>query len=297
MLFLLVILLVVSVTAGCKQGESDYQINFSEMEHIKIQNQEKEAPPIRIAISSVLSPTDTIKYYQQIVEYISDTLDSPAILIQRKSYREIRNLMINNGADIALLSTGAYISFEADKNIEPIATQVRMGVPYYYGYIVVNKQSKVTKFADLKGKSIAFSDPTSYSGYIFINNKLAKLKDTPDHFFNRYIFTYNHDRSLNAVINRVVDAASVDSLAFERAKLQNPELVKDLDIIEKSKPMGTSPVVINRNLPDKTKTKIKECFLTMHEQAKLKSALDGLFIDKFVPFDQSLYKNIYGTEE
>ncbi|WP_243526885.1 phosphate/phosphite/phosphonate ABC transporter substrate-binding protein [Bacillus pseudomycoides] len=284
------ILLITLLSIGCQHERSSPQIIFSESDTMPVSSQGDKPSPIRIAISSVLSPTDTIMYYRKIANYIGEKLHRPVILIQRKSYNEISMLMMNGGADIAILSTGAYITYRHVEGLEAIAMQERMGVPYYYGYVVVNSKNELSSIHDLRGKNIAFSDPTSYSGFIFVRKKLAELSETPEHFFSRYVFTYNHESSLSAVINGVVDAAAVDSLVFERTKLKNPELIKDLKIIEKTEPIGTGPVVISSNLPDEEKRIIKESFISMHEQKIIKPAFQGLFIDRFVPFEPQLYE-------
>ncbi|HDX9589882.1 TPA: phosphate/phosphite/phosphonate ABC transporter substrate-binding protein [Bacillus pseudomycoides] len=282
---------------GCQHDRSSSQIIFSESEVMPVASQDEKPSPVRIAISSVLSPTDTIMYYRKIADYIGEKLHRPVILIQRKSYNEISMLMINGGADIAILSTGAYITYKHVEGLEAIAMQERMGVPYYYGYVVVHRENEISDINDLRGKNVAFTDPTSYSGYIFVRKKLAELSETPEHFFGRYVFTYNHESSLGAVINKVVDAAAVDSLVFERTKRQNPELVKDLKIIAKTEPIGTGPVVVRSNLPDEEKKIIKESFIFMHEQEPIKSAFQGLFIDRFVPFEPKLYEVTYEMDK
>ncbi|MFJ8527521.1 phosphate/phosphite/phosphonate ABC transporter substrate-binding protein [Bacillus sp. NPDC094106] len=287
---LFLILFITLLVVGCQHERSSPQIVFSESDTTPIRSQDDKPSPVRIAISSVLSKADTIMYYRKIANYIGEKLHRPVILIQRKSYNEISMLMMNGGADIAILSTGAYITYRHVEGLEAIAMQERMGVPYYYGYVVVHHKNELSSIQDLKGKNIAFSDPSSYSGYIFVRKKLAELSETPEHFFSRYVFTYNHESSLSAVINGVVDAAAVDSLVFERTKLKSPELIKDLKIIAKTEPIGTGPVVINSNLPDEEKRIIKEIFISMHEQEIIKPAFQGLLIDRFVPFEPKLYE-------
>lgn len=85
----------------------------------------------------------------------------------------------------------------------------------------------------------------------------------------------------------------MNSLVYEQAKRKNPDLADSLYIIAKSKPAGTSPVVISSSLPEEEKRMLQEIFLSMHEQEAMKPALDGLFIDRFVPFDPRLYETAY----
>ncbi|MDN4608148.1 substrate-binding domain-containing protein [Sporosarcina highlanderae] len=274
---------------GCEQDRSTSKIVFAEPDESPSEFQVVDAP-LRVAISSVLSPTETVMYYRELANYIGEQLDRPTILIQRKSYSEINNLMIKGAADIAFFPTGAYITNRDFEGIEAIAMQERMGLPYYYGYIVVHSESAIDSLIDLKGKNVAFTDPTSYSGYLFFEKHLENIGETPENFLGRYNFTYNHENTLNAVVERIVDGAAVNSFAFERAKLQKPELVNRLKIITRSEPIGTGPIVVRKNLPDEEKKIITDSFMSMHEIEHLLPSLQGLFIDRFVPFEPALYE-------
>jgi phosphonate transport system substrate-binding protein len=288
---LFLISIISLLVVGCKQRDTNNQIVFSKPEITPIESQDnKPTSPIRVAIISVLSPTDTITSYREIADYIGDKLDRPAILVQRKSYNEISNLIINGGADVALLTAGSYITYGRIDGIEAIALQQRMGTPYNYGYIVVHSQNEIDDIYDLKGKNIAFTDPISYSGYISVKYKLSILNETPGQFFGNYSFTYSQENSLKAVLNKVVDAAAVSALAYESVKRQNPEEAKNLKILSKSDPIGTGPVVISTNLSKEEKEIIKEGFMSMHENESMSMALQSLFIDRYLPFDPSLYE-------
>ena len=201
--------------------------------------------------------------------------------------------MINGGADIALLSTGAYITYGKKGGYEGIATQERFGSPYYYGYIVTNVENDFSTIGDLEGKDIAFYDPSSYSGYLFAKEELENLGEDITSFLGRHVYTYSHEGSLNAVLNSIVDAAAVNSLVFETMKQEIPEEIETLKIIEKSMPLGTGPVVVRSNLDEDTKEIIKESFLTLHEQDSMKPALQGLYIDRFIPFNSKYYEVLY----
>ncbi|WP_258277339.1 PhnD/SsuA/transferrin family substrate-binding protein [Paenibacillus sp. SC116] len=287
----LLICVMTILLVSCQPTHSDYQIDFTKSESAPIQSHEGKHDPIRVTFSSLLAPSDTIVHYRKIANYIGEQMQRPVILIQRKSYREMSMLVINGGADIALLSAGAYLTFRDVETLEPIAVQERMGVPYYQGYLVVNNaREDIDHITDLIGKSIAFTDPLSYSGYQFVQHKLAEMNETPEQFFGRSLFTHNHEHSLRAVIDNVVTAAAVNNLVFEQALQKQPELSKKLKVIDKSKRLGTGPVVVNRNLSDLEKDQIEHIFLTMHENEKLKAALKGLSIDRFVPVDPALFE-------
>lgn len=282
--------------AGCQLNRHNYQVVFAETEHpLAAEQPDSKSHPVRVAISSVLAPTDTINHYRKIAAYLGEKLNRPTILIQRKSYSEISTLMINGGADIAFLSSGAYLTYGHVDGIDPLVLQERMGVPYYKGYIIVHRDSDFRNINDLQGRTIAFSDPTSYSGYIFVNKALADFDETPERFFGRHIYTYSHNKSLRAVAGKIVDAAAIDDLVYEHAKIKSPEVADSVKIIATSAAVGTGPVVVSNSLSANEKRTVKDLLLTMHTQEQLKPALQGLLIDRFVPFDPKLYDIDYSA--
>ncbi|MDU2063473.1 MAG: phosphate/phosphite/phosphonate ABC transporter substrate-binding protein [Sporomusaceae bacterium] len=247
------------------------------------------AQALRVAVSSVLSPKQTIGYYRAIADYLGEALGRPVILIQRQNYGEIGMLLLNGGADIAFFSGGEYAAYSNFTDIELLVSQVRQGAPYYEGYLLVPKDSTSQSLADLRGKSVAFTDPLSYSGYSFIAYQLRQNGETPERFFSHYLYTYSHDKSLRAVASKVVDAAPVTSLAYNKAKLTAPDLAAAVRIIAVSPPAGIGPVVAGKTLTVEEREKLRSLFLTMHTEPRLAAALQGLLIDRFIMPQPELY--------
>ena len=87
--------------------------------------------PLRIAFASVMSPKETRQSYQKFVSHISQELQKPAVLLQKRTYEELNKLMDNGGADIAFFSTGAYSAYRGKTPIELLAmTQTNESVLY-----------------------------------------------------------------------------------------------------------------------------------------------------------------------
>lgn len=289
---LFVIGLVSVVFVEMRQAPGPY-IDFNKVEDTDPAATPAAGPkPLRLAISSVLSPKDSIVYYRQIANYISNKLDRPVVLIQRQSYAEVGVLLAKGGADLAFFSSGAYASLSHQDDIELLAMQQRNGVPYYRGYIIVPRTSPATQLSDLRGRTFAFSDPLSYSGYIALAHALEKNHQTPDSFFQSYLFTYSHDKSLRAVANNVVAGATVDSLVYDYTRQRSPELVDAIKIIGITEQAGTEPIVVRRGLNAESKAILRELFFTMHQDEAMSAVLGGLHIERFLPPQPELYEPI-----
>jgi phosphonate transport system substrate-binding protein len=251
-----------------------------------------DSQALRVAISSVLLPQETVMYYRSIAGFLGQHLNRSVILIQRKSYAEIALLLLNGGADIAFFSSGEYANYSGFDEIEMLASQQRMGQPYYQGYLIVAQGSGISKVSDLKGRTVAFTDPLSYSGYTFLVHMLKQKNQTPETFFGRYIYTYSHDKSFRAVANRVVDAAPITRLVYDRTKQKQPELAAAVKIIAVSPPAGIGPVVAGKSVSQGQREILRKALLAMHESPHMTPALQGLLIDRFVPPQPELFEPI-----
>jgi phosphonate transport system substrate-binding protein len=292
-LFLIVLVTVCGFAGRSFFLSKNKFINFENLEAppaIAAVNADSQA--LRVAISSVLLPQETVVHYRSIANFLGLQVDRPVMLIQRKSYAEIALLLLNGGADIAFFSSGEYANYSGFDEIEMLAAQQRMGLPYHQGYIIVAKDSEINGIDDLKGKTVAFTDPLSYSGYTFLVHMLRQRNQTPETFFGRYIYTYSHDNSFRAVVNKVVDAAPVTSLVYDRAKQKQPELAAEVRIIAFSPPAGTGPVVAGKSVSQGQREILRKALLSMHENPTILPALQGLSIDRFVPPQPELYEPI-----
>ena len=118
------------------------------------------------------------------------------------------------------------------------------------------------------------------------------MQETPESFFQSYVYTWGHDKSIKAVAQGIVDGAAVDHLIWEYANRVSPELTSRTKVIKKSPPFGIPPVVSRLGLDPELIKKVKEIFLNMHREEKGRMILKGMMIDKFVVVDDSSYDSI-----
>ena len=277
---------------GCGFNTSKPYIRFKETEQLQSNRQtiaQKDNQPLRLVVSSILPYKESVGYYRQIAEHLAIQVGRPTELIQRQSNVEASILLANGGADAALFSTGTYVSQSDTLDLETLVMQQRQGTPTYYSYIIVPKNTDDLTFASLLGKSFAFTDSMSFSGYIYPSYLLKKSGMTPEQFFSRYLFTHNHMKSLRAVADRVVDGAAIDSSVYDYAKENAPELAAAVRILSASMPIGTGPLVVKKSMNEDQKELLRSIFLNMHHNADMQPTLKGLLIDRFIKVRPEYY--------
>jgi len=291
-LLVIAILLLVLLT-GCGPGLATKSLRLADVEESSPPAGSKpEGPALRVAVASVISPKGTMAGYSGLVAYLGRRMQRRGELVQRATYIETNDLIRRNEVDVALICSGAYVAGSRDGSMELLVVPQVNGQTVYYSYIIVPKDSPVQEVRQLRGKVFAFTDPLSNTGRLAAVYLLHQMGERPEEFFQKVIYTYSHDNSIKAVADRLVDGAAVDSLVYHYALDREPGLAGKLRVIYQSPPYGIPPVVVPRQLDQGQKARLRQIFLTMHEDPEGRAILADLMIDRFVLADDSIYASI-----
>jgi|GEM_PF-205933 len=301
-IFIILLLCILFIILNYPEAEQySGQIDFSKgapLVHTKDTSLNTNERPLRIVISTVISPNVTIEDWRAFANYISNKLGRPTVLIQRRSYKEIDQLLSNGDADMSFMSTGAFCSYHGINKLDVLAMVFYQGRLTYKSYLITSTtRNDINSIDNLRGKKMAFSDPLSYSGHIAVVNELnTNLHTSPNRFFSNYIYTGSHDRSIWAVKNKIVDAACVDSLVYDLLKKDRPEDISGTKIFAVINDIPIGPIVVRSDIPEEQKKRLQEILLSMHKDPQMAKSLQNIMTDKFVPPEPSLYipcKEIY----
>lgn len=287
------LLLLCLLCVGCEKMQGN--IDFTQTQEVAESEQaaNNAEKPLRIAFASIISPIETRKSYQEMVQYIAKQMGRPAVLIQRKTYEELNMLLAAGEADIAFVSTGAYTSYNGVTPLELLAMVQTDDTVFYQAYIVVQADSDIYHVSQLRDKTFAFTDPLSYSGRLAIDYLLLEdFGTTPEKFFHKCFYTFNHDKSLWAVVNKLADGAGIDSQIYAYAQKSDPDIANKIRIIHIMPPTPTGPVVMRRDLPQGVKDKLRDIFYHMDEQPEMAQAMHQVIIDKFVEPQPEAYDEL-----
>ncbi len=286
------------LTFGCSDGvlegsNKPVKVDFQNVIKEDREEAAKERLQVmRVAVAAIISPKTTYEYYLDLLNIIGERLNRDVQFVQKKTYAQINEMLKQRKLDIAFVCSGPYVSGNADFGMEIIAVPVSHGKKVYHSYFIVNSDSAIESFDQLRGKTFAFSDPHSNTGCLVPTYFLAKRNETPESFFKRTFFTYSHDNSIKAVAKGLADGAAVDSLIWEFMNTIEPEITSHTRIIEKSPPYGIPPVVVHPSVEKETKDKLRNLFLSIHQDPRGETILKRLQIDRFEPGDDANYDTV-----
>jgi phosphonate transport system substrate-binding protein len=245
--------------------------------------------PLRIAVAAVISPKGTVESYQALLDYLSEQLDRPVELVQRRTYAEINDLVESGYVDLAFVCTSAYLDGNASFGMELLAAPQVDGETVYYSLLILPADSLAESMADLEGKTFAFTDPMSNTGRNYPTYLVQQLGRSPETFFERTFFTYSHDDAIRAVADGLADGAAVDSLVYDFAIARDPSLATRTRVVHRSPPYGIPPVVVGPAIRPQLKADLQAILLAMADDEPGRAALRTIGVDRFVTIGDSAY--------
>jgi phosphonate transport system substrate-binding protein len=184
-------------------------------------------------------------------------------------------------ADIAIMNTFSYLLAKAKYNAHASLKVVRRdGEMSYRGQIIARAGSDINSLEDLRGRRMAYVDPSSTSGYIYPKALLQQRGIST----GEEVFANKHDNVVTMIYQGQVDAGATyfspaDKKTGEqldaraRVKAQFPDVFEKIKILELTEPIPNDPVVFRADFPADVEQRIIEALLAYAGTARGKASL------------------------
>ena len=248
---------------------------------------------IVLALTPSKDPTLLQEAGVDLAKVLSKSLGLPVKVYVASDYAGVIEALRNKTVDLAFVHPTGYVLANREARAQILVKATRGGSAFYTSRIYVRKDSDIQSLEDLRGRTIAFVDPASTSGYIYpmallMKKGLVKGKD-PKTFFKEAVFSGTHEAALFAVLNRQVDAAAVFDHAPER-RVKDPEKVAQLRYIAETEKIPNDGAAVRDGLSPELVARTKAALLDLNSPEgrpllmKL-YAIDGLVEARDADFD------------
>jgi phosphonate transport system substrate-binding protein len=229
----------------------------------------QKMPDITIIFPSRSDSTDLQNKANSVAKFLSKELGI-SVKAQVGDETAAVEALRANRADVAFLSSRSALKAEQLANSRLYLAEVRKNYSGRYTYnsiFVVPKNSELKSknsgkatLEQLRGKTMAFTSPTSGSGFIFPVSELVKQgfvpnRDRLDSFFGKVSYGGNYSKALDAVVRGQADVAVVSEYALFPPYLaaENRDKIRVLHKISGVPAHGIAidndvPVVVRENL-------------------------------------------------
>ncbi len=230
---------------------------------------------VRFGMISVENERDAIARLQGLSSYMTETLGVPFRVFRGSDYAAVVEAMRSGHAELAYLGPASY-GLARRVMGERVAAIFRYvdnsGLDGYHSVMIVKADSPVQRLEDMRGRTLAFVDPNSASGFQVPGWFLRRQGMDPATFFARTGFAGSHEQGVMAVLNGTFDAAVVsysneERNTFQRMAEKGMIQAGAVRVVWRSPLIPNSPFVIRMDLPEGFRRDFSTALAAMPERA------------------------------
>jgi phosphonate transport system substrate-binding protein len=151
---------------------------------------------------------------------------------------------------------------------------------------------------DMAGKTFAFNDPNSTSGYLVPSTFfMMEMSVDPKKYFSKVTFSGSHEASILAVANKKVEVASTNLPDLNQLTREGKVPRGALRVIWVSKLIPNDPIVVRKDMPASLRSAITESLTTMKARSPETFKEIGAWLGGFVAADDAKYQVIRELNE
>jgi len=233
----------------------------------------EDMPVFRIGLLGGENEADRLRNNECLATALSERLGVPVEMFPAPDYAGVMQGLLAGQLEYAALGASGYagIYLQDPDAVEPLFVSAEAdGSTGYIAAMYTRADSGITSIEQLEGKSLAYADPNSTSGYLVPRFELKRAGIDDDAYFSRTGFGGGHEQAVVAVLQGQYDAgvtwASGQGEASEgytrgnlRRMIDNELLdMADLNIIWESPIIPNGPVVVRQDIPEEAKEIVKD---------------------------------------
>ena len=269
---------------------------------------------VKMVVTAAVVSENGIGVYEDIADYVGERLGRGARVISGVSYDEANMLLGQGILQVGFICGLPYTREHARGNVHLVATPVIAtsksgfadasgfnGAPgKYFSFTIVRKDSSLNTWAELKGKTYAYSDRDSNSGYNVPRYKLIQLGVRSwEEYFSHMEHSGSHEESIRLVSRGQVDASSVNSLVLQYMRFRGDADALNVRVIDANprEGAGAPPVVVSSQVEPGLRDRLQQIMVSMHKDPQGKAILERALLQRFIPADDADYDGIRAMDE
>lgn len=146
--------------------------------------------------------------YRPLAQHLSQRLGREVRLRTVDSWEGLAKSLANGETDIALMGPWGYVLANQMADAQAVSTILYQGKPEYFAMIVTHPDSGLNSVQDLlgpqgKGRTFAFGDKGSTSGYLIPLHFFMQQGIDPDQHFGRVLYTKHQAIQMQVTAGRI----------------------------------------------------------------------------------------------
>mgnify|MGYP000909326937 FL=1 len=256
----------------------------------------KEEKVIKMGFVPLKNSEKLVEDLKPISDYLSERLGVKVEAFTASNYIGVVEGLGSGSVDFGIIPPFSSLLAQKQSNAKPILTSKgKTGKPGYTAELYVRKDSGIKSLQDVKGKKVAFVDPSSSSGYIYPGAMLVEAGLNLDKDIS-YQFSGGHDKSLQLLLNKDVDVIATFDGVEDRYAKDFPQAKTDIQKLATSDMIPGVMVTTSSKMDKELQEKLEKALRDIENDPKMKELFTKMFsITGFTDVDQDAYKKVEAT--
>ena len=262
----------------------------------KKEEKKSEEKVIKMGFVPLKNSEQLVEDVKPIADYLSQKMGVKVEAFTASNYIGVVEGIGSGSVDFGIIPPFSAVLAQKQSNAKPLLTSKgKSGKSGYTAELYVRKDSGIKSLQDVKGKKVAFVDPSSSSGYIYPGAMLVKAGINLDKDIS-YQFSGGHDKSLQLLLNKDVDVIATFDGVEERYAKDFPAALTDIEKLASSDTIPGIMVTASSKMDKDLQEKLKQALLDMDKDPKMKELFTKMFsITGFEEVDQTAYNKVEET--
>ena len=256
----------------------------------------KEEKVIKMGFVPLKNSEKLVEDLKPISDYLTERLGVKVEAFTASNYIGVVEGLGSGSVDFGIIPPFSSLLAQKQSNAKPILTSKgKTGKPGYTAELYVRKDSGIKSLQDVKGKKVAFVDPSSSSGYIYPGAMLVNAGLNLDKDIS-YQFSGGHDKSLQLLLNKDVDVIATFDGVEDRYAKDFPQAKTDIQKLASSDMIPGVMVTTSGKMDKELQEKLEKALRDIEKDPKMKEMFTKMFsITGFTDVDQDSYKKVEAT--
>ena len=248
---------------------------------------------LRVTTIPEEAATEQMRKFGPLTKYLERTVGMKVSFVPVNDYPAAVEALVNKQVDLVWFGGFTYVQAQIRSGGKIVPIAQREEDTKFRSVFITQKNSGITKLADLKGKQVSFGSQSSTSGHLMPRSFLLDAGIDPDRDFKRVAYSGAHDATIASVVSGRVDAAALDITVWNKFVNEKKVDTSKVDVFFTTPPYFNYNWSVNADMPVALREKITQALLALDMNTpEGKEILTLNRASKYIPTTPDNYKGL-----
>lgn len=248
---------------------------------------------LRVTTIPEEAATEQMRKFGPLTKYLERTVGMKVSFVPVNDYPAAVEALVNKQVDLVWFGGFTYVQAQIRSGGKIVPIAQREEDTKFRSVFITQKNSGITKLADLKGKQVSFGSQSSTSGHLMPRSFLLEAGINPDRDFKRVAYSGAHDATIASVVSGRVDAAALDITVWNKFVNEKKVDTDKVDVFFTTPPYFNYNWSVNADMPVALREKITQALLALDMNTpEGKEILTLNRASKYIPTTPDNYKGL-----